>query len=43
MHGERPWPGVEQARAGKLSDGKGFFEHLRQKIRSAAKSAIAAK
>ena len=28
--------GVEQARAGKLSDGRAFFEHLRQKIRSAS-------
>jgi len=28
--------GVEQARAGKLSDGRAFFEQLRQKIRSAS-------
>ena len=28
--------GVEQAKAGKLSDGKAFFEQLRQKIRSAS-------
>jgi antitoxin ParD1/3/4 len=27
--------GVEQAKAGKLSDGSAFFEQLRQKIRSA--------
>jgi antitoxin ParD1/3/4 len=26
--------GVDQAKAGKLSDGKAFFEQLRQKIRS---------
>lgn len=26
--------GVEQAKAGKLSDGRAFFEQLRQKIRS---------
>ena len=28
--------GVEQAKAGKLSDGRAFFEQLRQKIRSAS-------
>ena len=28
--------GVEQAKAGKLSDGTAFFEQLRQKIRSAS-------
>jgi antitoxin ParD1/3/4 len=28
--------GVEEAKAGKLSDGKAFFEQLRQKIRSAS-------
>lgn len=28
--------GVEQAKAGKLSDGNAFFEQLRQKIRSAS-------
>ena len=28
--------GVEQAKAGKLSDGNAFFEQLRQRIRSAS-------
>ena len=28
--------GVEQAKAGKLSDGRAFFEELRQQIRSAS-------
>ena len=28
--------GVEQARAGQVSDGRAFFEELRQKIRSAS-------
>ena len=28
--------GFEQAKAGKLSDGRAFFEQLRQKIRSAS-------
>jgi len=28
--------GVEQAKAGKLSDGKAFFDQLRQKLRSAS-------
>ena len=28
--------GVEQAKAGKLSDGRAFFEQLRKKIRSAS-------
>jgi putative addiction module CopG family antidote len=28
--------GVEQAKAGKLTDGRAFFEHLRQKRRSAS-------
>ena len=28
--------GVEQAKAGKLRDGRAFFEQLRQKIRSAS-------
>ena len=28
--------GVEQAKAGQLSDGRAFFEQLRQKIRSAS-------
>jgi len=28
--------GVEQAKAGKLTDGGAFFEQLRQKIRSAS-------
>lgn len=28
--------GVDQAKAGKLSDGRAFFEQLRQKIRSAS-------
>ena len=28
--------GIEQAKSGKLSDGRAFFEELRQKIRSAS-------
>lgn len=28
--------GVEHAKAGDVSDGRAFFEHLRQKIRSAS-------
>jgi antitoxin ParD1/3/4 len=28
--------GVEQAKAGELSDGRAFFERLRQKVRSAS-------
>lgn len=28
--------GVEQAKAGRLSDGRAFFEQLRQKLRSAS-------